>query len=165
MICGKKITYCIYRTEYPWGLSPKIRPATHFLYKSFGVGFHLNFLILSTIYQYISGENDSNSNNESSQRHNLCQTVITKVSNNKPFVKSKQILPQRYLYVGCQLNSDQALRLLCLKGHVRARGSMLWRHRWQEASKILCTKIPLWRELSNHKNGPRTPEMLSPTRY
>jgi len=100
VICGKKITYCIYRTEYPWGLSPKIRPAAHFLYKSFGVAFHLNFLILSTIYQYISGENDSNSNTEWSQRHNLCQTVITKVSNNKPFVKSKQSLPQRYLYVG-----------------------------------------------------------------
>jgi len=25
----------------------------------------------------------------------------------------------------CQLNSDQELRLLCLKGHVRARGSTL----------------------------------------
>jgi len=37
---------------------------------------------------------------------------------------------------------DQALRLLCLKGHVRARGSTLW-HRWQEASEFLCTKTPL----------------------
>jgi len=27
--------------------------------------------------------------------------------------------------VGCQLNSDQAHRLLCLKGHVRVRGSTL----------------------------------------
>jgi hypothetical protein len=27
--------------------------------------------------------------------------------------------------VGCQLNCYQALRLLCLKGHVRARGSTL----------------------------------------
>jgi len=25
-------------------------------------------------------------------------------------------------------HGDQALRLLCLKGHVRARGSTLWRH-------------------------------------
>jgi len=48
-----------------------------------------------------------------------------KVSNKKPFVKSKQSLSQRYLSVGCQLNSDQALRLLCLKGHVRARGLTL----------------------------------------
>jgi len=38
---------------------------------------------------------------------------------------TKQSLPQRYLREGCQLNSDQALRLLCLKGHVRARGSTL----------------------------------------
>jgi len=37
----------------------------------------------------------------------------------------KQSLPQRYVCVGCQLNSDQALRLLCLKGHVRARESTL----------------------------------------
>ena len=35
-------------------------------------------------------------------------------------------------------NSDQALRLLCLKGHVRARGSMLWQHRWQEASEFFA---------------------------
>ena len=31
----------------------------------------------------------------------------------------------RYVCVGCQLNSDQALRLFCLKGHVRACGSTL----------------------------------------
>jgi len=33
-------------------------------------------------------------------------------------------------------------QILCLKGHVRARGSTLWRHRWQEASEFLCTKTP-----------------------
>jgi len=33
--------------------------------------------------------------------------------------------PRKYGCVGCQLNSDQALRLLCLKVHVRARGSTL----------------------------------------
>ena len=104
----------------------------------------MKLFILSTIYQYISGENDSNSNTEWSQRHNLYQTVITKVSNNKPVVKSKQSPPQRYLCVGCQLNSDQVLRLLFLKGHVRVRGSTLWRHRWQEASEFLCTKTPLF---------------------
>jgi len=36
----------------------------------------------------------------------------------------------------------QALRLLCLKGHDRVRGSTLWRHRWQEASEFLCSKTP-----------------------
>jgi len=34
-------------------------------------------------------------------------------------------LVQRYLRVECQLNSDKALRVLCLKGHVRAHGSTL----------------------------------------
>ena len=38
---------------------------------------------------------------------------------------TKQSLPQRYLCVGCQLKSDQAIRSLCFKGHVRARGSTL----------------------------------------
>jgi len=38
---------------------------------------------------------------------------------------TKQSLPQIYLCVGCQLNSDQALRSLYMKGHVRARGSTL----------------------------------------
>jgi len=37
----------------------------------------------------------------------------------------KPSLPQKYECVGCEINSDQALRLLCLKGHVRARDSTL----------------------------------------
>ena len=39
---------------------------------------------------------------------------------------------------------DQALRLLCLKGHIRARGSTQWRHRWQEASEFWLTKTPFF---------------------
>jgi len=38
---------------------------------------------------------------------------------------TKQSLPQKYVCVGCQPDSDQALKLLYLKGHVRARGSTL----------------------------------------
>ena len=53
---------------------------------------------------------------------------------------TQQSLPQRCVYVGCQLISDQALRLLCLMGHVRAPGSTLWQHHWQEASEFLCAK-------------------------
>ena len=69
----------------------------------------------------------------------------------------KQSLPQRCVCVGCQLNSDQALRLPCLKGQV----SYAVTFRWQEASEFLCTKTPLfWRELSNQKNRPKPPEML-----
>ena len=60
----------------------------------------------------------------------------------------KQSLPQRCVCVGCQLNSDQALRLPCLKGQV----SYAVTFRWQEASEFLCTKTPLfWRELATKK--------------
>jgi len=52
------------------------------------------------MYQYISGENDSNSNTEWSQQHNLYQTVIMKVSNKNPFLESKQSLPQKYYVRG-----------------------------------------------------------------
>jgi len=55
----------------------------------------------------------------------------------------KQILPQTYVCVGCQLNSDEALRILCLKGHVKVRDLTRWRYRWQEASKYFCIKTPL----------------------
>jgi len=123
--------------------------------------------VFYSVYQFISSENDLNSNTEWSQRHNLYQTVITKVSNNKPFVKSnllrfklhntisipKQLsLSQRYLCVGCPIKSDQAIRSLCLKGHVRARGSTLWRHRWQEASEFFCTKANIFGESWATKN-------------
>jgi len=48
----------------------------------------MSFVVLYSVYQYISGENDLNTTTEWSRRHNLYQTVITKVSNNKPFVNS-----------------------------------------------------------------------------
>jgi len=69
---------------------------------------------------------------------------VTVMVESKQQTWTKQSLPQRYLCVGCQLKSDQALKSLCLKGHVRARGSTLWRHRWQEANEFLCTKAPLF---------------------
>ena len=71
----------------------------------------------------------------------------------------KQIIPQRYVCVGFQFNSDQALRLLCLKGHVRARGSTLWRDIWQEASEFLRTKTHLLEGVKprgNQKNRQKT---------
>jgi len=34
-------------------------------------------------------------------------------------LKKTEILTQRCMCVGCQLNSDQILGLTCLKGHVR----------------------------------------------
>jgi len=77
---------------------------------------------------------------------------------------TKQSLSRRNVCIGCQLNSDQALRLLCFEGYVRERGSTLWQNHLQEASEFLCTKKPLWRELSNKKSPTKT-EMLSLTRY
>jgi len=40
------------------------------------------------VYQFMSSENDLNSNTEWSQWQNVYQAVITKVLNNRPFVKS-----------------------------------------------------------------------------
>ena len=55
----------------------------------------IRFQFAYFVYQFIGGENhsninteSSNINTESSQWHNLYQTVMKKVSNNKPFVKS-----------------------------------------------------------------------------
>ena len=50
---------------------------------------------------------------------------VTVTVESKQQTWTKQSLPQRYLCVGCQLKSDQAIRSLCLKGHVRARDSTL----------------------------------------
>jgi hypothetical protein len=110
-IRGKYFPYCINRTEYPWGLSQKIRPAAHFIWQvlpaaifislkiwpaahSFQKNSLLNdsemhsFQVSYSVYQFIRSENDLNSNTQWSLRHNLYQTVIMKVLNNKPFVKS-----------------------------------------------------------------------------
>ena len=48
----------------------------------------ISFQVSYSVSQFICNENDLNSNTEWSQRHNLYQTVITQVLNNKPFVKS-----------------------------------------------------------------------------
>ena len=70
------------------------------------------------------------------------------------------------MYVGCQLNSDQALKFLGSKGHVRARDSTLWRYRWQEARELLFTIIFFFLEgVEQTKNRQKNLEMLSPTRY
>ena len=50
---------------------------------------------------------------------------VTVTVESKQQAWTKQSLPQRYLCVGCQLKRDQAIKSLCLIGHVRARGSTL----------------------------------------
>ena len=80
----------------------------------------------------------------------LGRPTVTVVSKQQTW--TKQSLPQRNLCVGCQLKSDLVISSLCLKGHVRARGSMLWQHRWQEARSFLCTQTPLFGESWTTKN-------------
>jgi len=48
----------------------------------------ISLQISCSVYQFISSENDLNSNTEWSQRHNLYQQVIINVWNNKPLVQS-----------------------------------------------------------------------------
>jgi len=78
---------------------------------------------------------------------------VTVTVESKQQAWTKQSLPQRYLCVGCHLKSDQLIRSLCLKGHVRARSST----RWQEASEFLCTKTPLFGESWATKNIAKKP--------
>jgi len=69
---------------------------------------------------------------------------VTVTVESKQQTWTKQSLPQRYLCVGRPIKSDQAIRSLCLKGHVRARGSTLWQHSWQEAKWILLYYIYIY---------------------
>jgi len=68
------------------------------------------------------------------QRHfHVCVTLLTndqkiRVLTFANLFKKREILTQRRVCVGCQLNGDQILGLLCLKGHVRVRDSTLRLH-------------------------------------
>jgi len=75
-------------------------------------------------------------------------------------------LTQRCVCVGCQLNSDQALRLLCLKGHVRARDSTLWRLQLTRSEWFpVYQNTSFFEGVQQPKNRPKTLETLSSTRY
>ena len=50
---------------------------------------------------------------------------VTVTVESKQQMWTKQSLPQRYLCVGCPIKIDQTISSLCLKEHVRARGSTL----------------------------------------
>jgi len=115
------------------------------------------FEVSYSVYQFIGGENDSR---ETFKRRGSVYIIwVTRRDRDSGEQTTwiKQSLPQRYLCVGCQLNNDQALRLLCLKGHVRARNSTLWRYRWQEASEFLCTKKPFFEGVEQPKKSPKNP--------
>jgi len=120
------------------------------------------------VYKYISGENDSNSNAEWSQRHNLYQTAITQVSNNKPLVKSNLL---RY-----KSRNTISIPKQFIRNNPSTQISFVWKDTSErvarrcdktidrERGNSCVLKHLFWRELSNQKNGPKIPEMLSPTR-
>ena len=101
------------------------------------------FEVSYSVYHFVSGKNDSREAFKRTASVDMIRVTRRNRDSREQTARIKQSLPCRYVFVGFQLNSDQALRLLCLKGHVIARDSTLWRYRWQEASKILCTKILL----------------------
>jgi hypothetical protein len=129
----------------------------------------MSFVVLYSVYQYISGENDLNTTTEWSRWHNLYQTVITKVSNNKPFVKSNLLrykshntisIPKQFIRNNVTKHSDyfvwkdtsERVAWRCDDTVDRKRVNSYW-------------NTSFWRDSSNQKNGPQTPEMLFPTRY
>ena len=86
VICEKRNTCGINRTEYQSGLCQKIWPAAHFFHIFFLEPGCISFEVSHSVYQFIGDKKDSNSNTEWSQPYNLYQTAIITVSNNKPFV-------------------------------------------------------------------------------
>jgi hypothetical protein len=97
-----------------------------FVKKQMSLG--ISFLVSCLIYRFISTAN----NLKFKRSHSLCQKsasidiirlcVTVTVENN--FEKTKSFR-QICVCVGCQLNSDQTLRLFCLNRHVRVRVSTL----------------------------------------
>jgi len=68
--------------------------------------------------------------------------------------------------VGCQLNSDQALRLICLKGHVRVRDST--RDDTVDKKRVNSCVLKYFLfggSLATKKKSPQNPEILSQMRY
>ena len=116
------------------------------------------FEVSYSVYQFIGGVNDSRKVFERSTSVDIIWVTRRDLDSADHTIWIKQSLPKRYVCVGCQLNSDQALKLLCLKGHVRVCDSTLWRYRWQEASEFLCTKLPLSEGVEQPKKSPKNPE-------
>jgi len=81
--------------------------------------------------------------------------------------KKTEILTKRCVCVGCQLNSDQTLGLLCLKGHVRARPDAETTVVAPVDTKLVNScllKHPLFRGSSATKKSAKKPRKSSPRR-
>jgi len=86
------------------------------------IWFEVSYSAIRRVYEFIGGENDSNSNTEWSQRYSLYQTVIMKLSNNKHFVlryKSHNIISIPKQFVTNMYSrgnaSPKAYRFWCLE--------------------------------------------------
>jgi len=155
VICGKEIPYYINKTDYPSGPSQNIWLSRICLIKHLACGtmfsqkffFLINlgcirFEISYSVYQFIDGVNDSREAFKRSTFVDMFWVTRRDRDSGEQWNWIKQSLPQRYVCVGCQLNRDQALRLLCLKGYVGAPYSTLWIYCWQKVSEFLCITIP-----------------------
>jgi hypothetical protein len=67
------------------------------------------------VYQVIRGENDSRVAYKKGAYVDIIGVTQRESDSGEHTTWTKQSLPQRYVCVGWQLNSEQALRLLCLK--------------------------------------------------
>jgi len=106
------------------------------------------FEVSYSVYHFVSGKNDSREAFKRTASVDMIRVTRRNRDSREQTARIKQSLPCRYVFVGFQLNSDQALRLLCLKGHVRVHDSTLWRYRWQEASEFLCSSAIMFTSLN-----------------
>ena len=130
----------------------------------------ISFEVFYSVYQYSSGKNVSNSNTKWSQRHNLYETVITKVSNNKPFVKSNLLrckshntisIPKHFIRNNMTKHSDYFVWKDTSERVARRCDDTVDR-KWVHSCVL---KHLFWREWSNQKHGQNNLEMPSPTCY
>jgi len=116
------------------------------------------FDVSYSVYQFIGSEKDAREAFQRSASVDIIWVTRRDHDSGKQTTWIKESLPQRYVCVGCQLKSDRALRLLCLKGNVRARHSTLWQYCWQEASEFFCITYLFLEGVEQPKTSPKTPE-------
>jgi len=116
-----------------------------YIYMYENIYIHTNIRI-PIYYKHVGSENDSREAFKKSASVDIIWVTRRDRDSGEQTTWIKQSLPQRNVCVGCQLNrdSDQALRLVCLKGHVRAVTRRCDDNSWQEASEFLCTKTTLF---------------------
>jgi len=147
--------------------SLKIWPAAHLFHKKIFFLMILGWIwskVSYSVYQFIGGENDSREAFKRSASVDMICVTRRDRDSGEQLTWIKQSLPQRYVCVGCQLNSDQALRLLCLKGtseRVTRRGDGTVDKKQVNSCAL---KYLFLEGIEQPKNRRKTLNMLSPTR-